>query len=99
MYFLYISLKSSSLLTAKCQFGGLAYKSQPVQLLYMFFTGGDQVDAGGFNAGVAQHVRQFHNIPAGPIKSDGEQMPQIVGETLLGSTFVWPHSFFISRQI
>ena len=34
---------------------------------------------------MAQNVRQFHHIPAGPVKYPGEKVPQIVGEHLGGA--------------
>jgi len=48
----------------------------------MFHTGGNKVDTGGFDAGMAQYVRQLRHIPAGPVEGPGEEMPQIVGEHL-----------------
>lgn len=41
-----------------------------------------QVDAGGVDAGMTQHIRKAHDVPAGAVKCRGEQMPQIVGEHL-----------------
>ena len=43
---------------------------------------GHQIDAGGFHAGMAQHVRKLDHIPAGLVKGPGKQMPQVVGEHL-----------------
>ncbi len=51
------------------------YKLEPFQLLGVFRTGGDQVDTGGFDAGMPQQIRQLHYILAGPIKSPGEEVP------------------------
>ena len=50
----------------------------------MLRTGRDQVDAGSFDAAVAQHVGQLWYIPADPVKRPGEQMPEIVREHLGG---------------
>lgn len=48
----------------------------------MLHSGRDEIDAGGFNGAVAQHVRQLSHIAAGLVKHTGEQVPQIVGEHL-----------------
>ena len=40
----------------------------------------NQVDAGRFDVGMAQHIRQAHHVPADSVKGSGEQMAQIVGE-------------------
>ena len=42
----------------------------------------DQVDAGGFDAGMAQHVGELHHVPARFIKGPGKKVPQVVGEDL-----------------
>ena len=42
----------------------LSYQTQPFQQAGVFSAGGDEVDAGGFNAAVAQHIRQFRHVPA-----------------------------------
>ena len=39
-----------------------------------------QVNAGGVDAGMAQHIRKAHDVLANAIKGRGEQMPQIVRE-------------------
>ena len=44
----------------------------------MFRTGGNQVDAGCFNAGVTQNIRQLDHVLAGFIKGSGKQVPQIM---------------------
>ena len=49
----------------------------------MLRPGGDKVDTSGFNAGVAQHIRQLHHVPAVPVEGPGEEMPEIVGGELL----------------
>lgn len=60
----------------------LRYQPQPVQLLAVLRAAGDQIDAGGFNRTVPQHVGQLCNILARPVKRRGKQVPQIVGEHL-----------------
>ena len=45
---------------------------------------GHQVDPGGLDAAVAQQVGELDDVPAGPIKHRGEQVPQIVREHLSG---------------
>ena len=62
----------------------LSYQAQTLQLPGMLRAGGDQVDAGGLDAAVAQHVRQLRHVPADPVKGPGEQVPQVVGEHLGG---------------
>ena len=59
---------------------GLRNKSQPLQLLGVFYAGRDEVNAGGLNTGVPQHIRQFCHIPTGSVERPGKQMPQVVGE-------------------
>ena len=51
---------------------GLTNKPQPLQLTSMFHTGGNKVDTGGFDAGMAQYVRQLRHIPAGPVEGPGK---------------------------
>ena len=46
----------------------------------MLGSGGDEVDAGGFDAAVAQYIGQFRHIPADLVKRPGEQVAQVVGE-------------------
>ena len=46
----------------------------------MLRAGGNQINAGGFDATVAQYIRQFRRLPADTVKDPGEQVPQIVGE-------------------
>ena len=46
--------------------------------------GGNQVDAGGLDGAVAQHVRQLCYVPADVVKGPGEQVPQVVGKHLAG---------------
>lgn len=41
-----------------------------------------QVDAGGVDAGMTQHIRKAHDVPAGAVKCRGEQVPQIMREHL-----------------
>ena len=46
--------------------------------------GGDQVNAGGVDAAVAQHVGQHGDVVAGAVKGAGKQMPQVVRVHLAG---------------
>ena len=62
----------------------LRNKTQSLQLPGVLYASGNEVDAGGLNAGVAQYIRQFGYIPAGPVESPGEQVPQVVGEYFRG---------------
>ena len=62
----------------------LRYKSQSVQLPLVFRPGGQEVDAGGLEAGMAQHIRQLHDVKAGPVKGRGEQMAKVVWKDLAG---------------
>lgn len=62
----------------------LRYKSKSVQLPLVFRPGGQEVDAGGLEAGMAQHIRQLHDVTAGPVKGRGEQMAKVVGKDLAG---------------
>lgn len=49
----------------------------------MFRPGGNKVNAGGFDAGMAQYIGQLDHIPASLVESPGEEVPQIVGEHFL----------------
>lgn len=62
----------------------LGYQSQPFQLSGILLTGGEQIDPGGFNAGVAKHIGQAGDIPAGLVKYNGKQMAKIMGKHLCG---------------
>ena len=48
----------------------------------MLRSGGDQVNAGGFDGAVSQHIGQFYDVPADPVKGCGKKMAQIMGEHL-----------------
>ena len=48
----------------------------------MLYTGRQQIDSGGCQAGVTQHIRQPDDILIGSIKGPGEEMPQVVGKYL-----------------
>ena len=50
------------------------------------------------DAGMAQQVSQPGNILAGPVKGRGEQVAEVMGNTLDGSTPACLHSRFISAQ-
>ena len=51
---------------------GLRNKPQSLQLPGMFYTGGDEVDTGGLDTGVPQHIRQLCYIPAGAVERTGK---------------------------
>ena len=72
----------------------LRYKSQSVQLPLVFRPGGQEVDACGLEAGMAQHIRQLYNISSSPVKGR-----KLWGKTLLGATPAVLHNPFISAQI
>lgn len=50
----------------------------------MLHPGGNQVDPGGVDGAVAQHVRQPGHVPGGPVEAPGEEMAQVVGKDLGG---------------
>lgn len=49
----------------------------------MFFAAGGEVDAGGVDGRMTEHVCQAHNVAAGGIKNGGKKMAQIVREHFL----------------
>ena len=55
----------------KCGFC-LCHQAKAVDLPGVLGAGGDQVNAGGVDAAVAQHVGQTHNILAHSVKGGGE---------------------------
>ena len=57
-----------------------AHQPQTVQLAYMFGSCGKQINPGGVDAAVAQHIGQSHDISVDLIKSFREQMTQVVGK-------------------
>ena len=52
----------------------LWYQLHLLQCLGVFHTGGNEVDASGFNAAVAQYIGKTRHIPADFIERSGEQM-------------------------
>ena len=50
----------------------------------MLHTGGDEIDACGFDAAVPEDIGQPCYIPADLVERPGEQMPEIVGKHLPG---------------
>ena len=50
----------------------------------MLRPGGQEVNAGSLNTGMAQQVGQLHDVPAGPVEDGGEQVAQVVGKHLGG---------------
>lgn len=62
----------------------LGDQPQLIQGPGMLGAGGDEVDAGGLDAGVAQHVSQLCHIPAHPVETPGKQVAQVVGKYFLG---------------
>ena len=55
---------------------------QPVQLPRMLRAGGQEIDAGGVDGAVAQHVRQFHDVSRSPVERDREQVREVVRKYL-----------------
>ena len=62
----------------------LADQAQGVQGFLVLRAGGDEVDAGGGEAGVPQHVGQLGHVPGAAVKRPGEEVAQVVGEDLGG---------------
>lgn len=60
----------------------LTDQTHPFHLSDMLRFGGDEIEPGCFNTGMAQHIRQLCHIPAYPVKRPGKQMPQIVRKDL-----------------
>ena len=50
----------------------LGDQPQLIQGPGMLGAGGDEVDAGGLNTGMPQHISQFGHIPARPIEGSGK---------------------------
>ena len=59
-------------------------QAHPVQDAGVLCPGGNEVNAGGLDGTMTQHVGQPDNVPARPVKQGGEQVPQVVGEHLSG---------------
>lgn len=47
-------------------------------------TGRNEVDAGGFNAGMAKDISQLGDIVAHLVKRAGKKVPQVMGKDLGG---------------
>ena len=62
----------------------LGDQPQLIQGPGMLGAGGDEVDAGGFDGTVSQHIRQMRQIFFNGIERPGKQMPQIMGKYLSG---------------
>ena len=60
----------------------LTDQTHPFHLSDMLRFGGDEIEPGCFNTGMAQHIRQLCHIPANPIEGLGKQVPQIVRKYL-----------------
>ncbi len=60
----------------------LTDQTHPFHLSDMLRFGGDEIEPGCFNTGMAQHIRQLCHIPANPIEGLGKQVPQIVRKDL-----------------
>ena len=58
------------------------HQPQLFHLPRVFGAGGHQIDPGGVDGGVAQHVRQLYDVAAGPIERRGKQMAEIMGKYL-----------------
>ena len=48
----------------------------------MLRAGGEQVDPGGLDGGVAQYIGQLDHIPAGLVEGSGKQVAQVMGKHL-----------------
>ena len=57
-------------------------KAQAVHAPNILVAGGGQIDPSGFHAGVSQHIRQLHHIPADLVKRPGKEVAQVVGKHL-----------------
>ena len=66
--------------TAKQQLCKSSDQTQLVQLPEVLFSRGHEVNPGGLDAAVPQHIRQPHHVVAGAIEGPGEQTAEIVGE-------------------
>ena len=66
------------------EFCFLRHQSKHIQRFGVFCPSRDQVDPGGFDAAVAQHIGQLRHITADFVEGPGKQMPQVVGEHLGG---------------
>ena len=62
----------------------LTDQAEAFQLLLVFCSGGHQVDAGCFDAGMSQHIRKLCDVVAGPVEGAGKQVPQIMRKYLRG---------------
>ena len=51
------------------------HQPQTFQLPPVLRAGGQQVNSGGFHAGMAQNIRQFHNILVNSVINRGKQVP------------------------
>ena len=51
----------------------------------MLCPGGNEVNAGGLDGTMTQHIGQLYYVPAYPVKGPCEQVAQVVGEDLAGS--------------
>ena len=60
------------------------HQLQPFQLTPVFLSCGHQVDAGGFNAGMAQDVRHLCNVLGEPGVNRCKQMSEIMGIYCVG---------------
>ena len=49
-------------------------KAQAVHAPNILVAGGGQIDPSGFHAGVSQHIRQLHHIPADLVKRPGKEV-------------------------
>ena len=75
-------------------FVSLRYETQLLQHFGALRARGEEIDAGGLDGGMAQHVGQLCHIPAHPVKRSGKQMPQVVEEYLGGRPPARWHSPF-----
>ena len=58
----------------------LTDQTHPFHLSDMLRFGGDEIEPGCFNTGMAQHIRQLNNISCHAIECSSEKVTQIMGE-------------------
>lgn len=63
----------------------------------MLRTAGDEVDAGGFDAGMPEQIGEFGDVMADAVESPREQVPQVVRKNLGGRNACEPADRFHLR--
>ena len=66
-----------------CEYRFLYHQAHPLQLPAVDVPRLHGVNPGGVHAGVAQNVRQTHDVPLQTVVRPGEKVPQVVGKHLL----------------